>query len=346
MTHRVTALPRRVLLQSLGFGAVGLAAAPVLLQVKPARGAEAEVNLQLGWLASNAIVGEVCAYAKGFFVDNGIDLQVTPGGPGVDGVASVASGAASLGQLSSSPSLMLARSAGIPVKAIAVGSQKHPFTYFSLSDDPIRSPQDMIGKTIATQPTARILIKALLAHNKIPEDQVTVVNMGNDMNQLLSGQAQAVTGWKTNVNALSILGDKRVDLMLWDTGIHLYANVYYATDETLAQHFDVLAGYLRAAAKGWAYANDNREEATALLVEAYPILDLASERKALDLVLDFSFNQTTREGGWGVMDPDNWQRQVDIYANLDQFQGDVPKVSDVMTLEVLQATAADRPKLG
>ncbi len=60
-------------------------------------------------------------------------------------LGSMACGRASIGQLSSSPSLMLARSAGIPVKAIAAGYQKHPFTYFSLSGDPIRSPQDMIG---------------------------------------------------------------------------------------------------------------------------------------------------------------------------------------------------------
>ena len=57
-------------------------------------------------------------------------------------------------------------------------------------------------------------MRALLAYNNISEDDVEIVNMGSDMNQLLTGQAQAVTGWSTNVNALSILGDDRVDLML------------------------------------------------------------------------------------------------------------------------------------
>ena len=140
---------------------------------------------------------------------------------------------------------MLARSAGIPVKAFAAGYQKHPFTYFSLDDNPITTPQDMIGKTIATQPTAFILLRALLAKNGIAEDQVTLVNMGSDMNQLMTGQADAVTGWQTNTNALKMLGDKRVDMMLWDTGIQLYANVYYTTDDTLAEHADVLADFLR-----------------------------------------------------------------------------------------------------
>ena len=84
-------------------------------------------------------MGEVVAKRMGIYAEEGIELEVTPGGPGVDGVASVAAGRAQSGQLSSSPSLMLARSAGIPVKAFAAGYQKHPFTYFSLANNPIRT---------------------------------------------------------------------------------------------------------------------------------------------------------------------------------------------------------------
>ncbi|MGH1484068.1 MAG: ABC transporter substrate-binding protein, partial [Geminicoccales bacterium] len=179
-----------------------LAAAPSLITVTAAAADSATVNMQLGWLASNGILGEVVAKNQGFYEEEGIVLDVTPGGPGVDGVASVAAGRSSVGQLSSSPSLMLARSAGIPVKAFAAGYQQHPFTYFSLTGDPIREPKDMVGKTIATQPTAVILLRALLAKNGIDEGDVEIVNMGSDMNQLMTGQAAAVTGWLTNTNAL------------------------------------------------------------------------------------------------------------------------------------------------
>ena len=141
---------------------------PSFISVEALGAGKAKVNMQLGWLASNGIMGEVVAKRMGYYYDEeGIELEVTPGGPGVDGVASVAAGRAQSGQLSSSPSLMLARSAGIPVKAFAAGYQKHPFTCFSLANNPIRTPQDMIGKTIATQPTAVILLRALLAKNGI-----------------------------------------------------------------------------------------------------------------------------------------------------------------------------------
>lgn len=305
-----------------------------------------KVTMQLGWLASNGILGEVAANAKGFYKEEGVELEIVPGGPNVDGVGSVAAGRATLGQLSSSPSVMLARSAGIPVKAIAAGYQKHPFTYFSLKSDPIRTPKDMIGKTIATQPTAFILLRALLAANGIAEDQVEIVNMGSDMNQLMTGQAQAVTGWLTNTNALKVLGEDRVDLMLWDTGIQLYANVYYSTDTEISDNPDVLASYLRGSARGWGFVKENPEAAVDMLVEAYPNLDRASELEAVKTVLGFSFNDVTAKDGWGAMNRANWEKQVKTYADLDQFKGAVPTVDDVMTTKILDMTAETRAKVG
>jgi NitT/TauT family transport system substrate-binding protein len=344
-SHPTLELNRRRLLRAgVALGAVG--AASSLIGVTGRAGDMAKVDMQLGWLASNGLLGEVVAKRKGFYEEEGIELTVTPGGPNVDGVASVAAGRSQVGQLSSSPSLMLARSAGIPVKAFCAGYHTHPFTYFPLPSDPIREPKDMVGKTIATQPTAFILARALLAKNGIAEDQVNLVNMGSDMNQLLTGQAAAVTGWLTNTNALEILGPDRVELRLWDTGIQLYANVYYATDQVLGEQEDVLVRYLTGSARGWGYAKEHPEEAVDLLVAEYPMLDRASELEAVGPVLGFSFGEATRARGWGQMTRENWQAQLDIYARLGQFKGATPAVDDVMTLAILDATKEVRPKIG
>ncbi len=348
MQDSISQINRRSFLKSTAVAGAfaGVGGVSSLISVTARAADMVKVDMQLGWLASNGLLGEIVAKRKGFFEEAGVDFSITPGGPNVDGVASVAAGRSEVGQLSSSPSLMLARSAGVPVKAFAAGYQKHPFTYFSLSDNPIRTPQDMIGKTIATQPTAFILARALLAKNNISEDQVTLINMGSDMTPLLSGQAQAVTGWQTNVSALKVLGDKRVDMMLWDTGIQLYANVYYANDDTLANNADALAKFLDAAARGWGYAKEHPDEAVDLLVAEYPSFDKAAEMEAAPMVIGFSFGDTTKANGWGQMTKENWQAQIDIYAQLDQFKGGTPKVDDVMTLDILNMTEAARKEVG
>ena len=342
--HHLTIGRRRLLQYGAAMG--GTAALSSMISVTAASANGTHINMQLGWLASNGILGEVAAKREGYYDEVGIELEVTPGGPGVDGVASVAAGRAGVGQLSSSPSLMLARSAGIPVKAFAAGYQKHPFTYFSLANNAIRTPADMVGQTIATQPTAVILLRALLAKNGISEEDVEVVNMGSDMNQLLTGQAAAVTGWMTNTNALKILGDDRVDMMLWDAGIQLYANVYYTTDEMLGDHSDALAAFLTGSARGWGFVRENPEAAVDHLVAEYPNLDRDSELEAVHAVLGFSFNDVTAAAGWAAMNPENWQAQIDVYDQLDQFEEETPTLDDVMTLDILNATEAVRMQVG
>lgn len=324
-----------------------VAAGQTLVSIQPAGAASpAKVRMQLGWLASNGLLGEVVAMKKGFYAEQGLELEIVPGGPNVDGVAGVASGQSTLGQISSSPSIMLARGAGVPIKAIAAGYQKHPYAYFSRKGKPIRSAQDMIGKTVAIQPTGAILLRALLARNNVPEDKVKIVNMGADMNQLVTGQADAVVGWITNTNALKVLGDDRVDLMLWDAGIQLYANVYYTTDAELAKHPKELSGWMAATAKGWGYARDHQAEAVGILVDTFPNLDKASEMEAIGPLMKFAFNETTKSAGWGAMTKDNWAAQIKSYADLGQFKDKVPTVDDVMTLSVLDATADIRKQVG
>ena len=178
----------------------------------------------------------------------------------------------------------------------------------------------------------------------LAEDQVEVVNMGSDMNQLMTGQAQAVTGWLTNTNALKVVGAGRVDMMLWDTGIQLYANPYYVTDKTLDENFDAVVSYLRGSARGWAFVKNNPEQAVDMLVKAYPNLSRESDLEAIGPVLGFSFNEATRAKGWGDMTRANWEEQIRIYADLGQFKGAVPTVDDVMTTAVLDATADVRAK--
>jgi NitT/TauT family transport system substrate-binding protein len=282
----------------------------------------------------------------GYYAEEGLTLEVVPGGPNIDGVASVASGQANLGSISSSPSLMLARSAGLPIKCIAAGYQKHPYAYFSLKKNPILTAQDMIGKNIGIQATGKILLRALLAKNGIAEDQVQMTVIGGDMAPLMTGQVDAITGWTTNVAALEILGDQRETLSLWDAGIQLYANPYYVNDASLADHPDKVAAMLRASARGWGYVHDNPEAAVDMLVERYPNLDKASELAAVPLVIDYSFNESTAERGWGTMTKDNWQAQIDIYEQLEQFESAAPNVDDIMTLDILEATADARPHYG
>lgn len=294
---------------------------------------------QLGWQGDYEQLGEAVAVAKGYYADQGITLKIQQGGPNNDGVSIVSSGRAMIGQTSSSPAIMLARSQGQPVKAIAAGLQKHPFTYFSLPDKPVQSPQDLVGKTVGTQATAQILLNALLAKNNIPTDKVHVKIIGSDITPLTTHQVDVYSGWATDRASLS-KAPNAVAMPLWDTGIHLYGLVYYTNDNALKNNPKVLQGWMTATAKGWAYAQQHLDEAINDLAKFYPNVDKAAETASAKVLFNqFIASPATATNGWGDMEKSVWQDQLNMWNQLGQFKsGTTPKVSDVMTTAVLSAT--------
>lgn len=323
-------------------GAVGS-----VLTIGPRRAHAAQsIEMQLGWIGGGNQLGEVVAQRLGYFAEEGLELTISPGGPNNDGVASVASGRAAVGQVSSSPSLMLAVSQDLPVRCFAVSAQKHPYAFFSLAKNPVHTAAELRGKKVGVQATGVVLLRALLAKNGMELKDVQVVTIGSDMMPIMTGQVDVVTGWLTNTTALKVLGPDRVALRLWDAGVQLYANPYYATPDTIAKQGDTLARFIKASARGWAFAHGNRDKAVELLVKQYPNLVAADERAAADVMLDYTFDEHTKLAGYGAMDRDVWQAQIDLYAGLGQFTKRTPKVDEVMTLDILNATAAARPRIG
>jgi NitT/TauT family transport system substrate-binding protein len=332
---------RRRLLLGAAVGVAGYAAfrAPLV------RAADT-VNMQLGWLVDYNQTGELVAQALGYYEQEKMTLVVQPGGSNIDGVAIVASGQCEIGQTPSSAALMMASSHDIPVIAFAAGAQRHPFAFFSLPKSPVRTPQDMVGKKIGIQSTSQVLLNALLKKNGIDPSKIEVVIVGYDMVPLLSGQVDAISGWVIDVGVLKSLGPDFVTMSLWDTGIHLYSDVYYTTHDMAQRAPDQLARFLRATARGWQYTYENRDKAVEILVKANSNLQPAETRSALDALLKYEFNEETKKNGWGTMSPQVWQEQIDVYKELNQFTAKVPTLSDMMTTAILEATAGDRPKFG
>ena len=333
---------RRRLLQAGAVAVTGFSG--TFLSCEALAADKAVVSMQLGWIPGGNQIGEVVAKQMGFYAQEGIELKIESGGPSTDGVAVVASGRFEVGQISSSPSIMLAASQGLPIKCFATGLQQHPYCFFSLKKNPVRTVKDMAGKKIGIHSTGMILLKALLAKNKVPEKEVQIIPIGTDMSPLLAGQVDAIAGWQTNTTALKALGPERIDLRMWDAGVRLYALPYYATVKTIQSRSDVLQRFLKATARGYVYANANRDRAVDMLVKEFPNLNRADEREAINTFMTYAFNQNTQVHGWGAMDPVVWQEQIDMYSQLGQFTKHTPKPEDVYTMDILAATLASRLK--
>ena len=327
-----------------GVGALG---AGLVSINRPARADESiDLTVQFDWLMSNGQIGEVVALKRGYFEEEGLNVTFNPGGPNAQTVSPILSGRAAIGQFSESGQAITAHGNGLPIRVIACGFQHSPFAFFSLPRSPVRSPQDMIGKRIGIQPTARFVLDMILAKHNIDPSRLEIVSMGFDMGPLITGQLDVVTGWQTNTKALSLLGPERIDFLPQQAGIDSYANVYFASIRNFEKNRATFTGYLSAVARGWGWAYNNREQSIDVLVSAYPNLDREIEKATVDLIMDLSFTNQTLKDGWGTFNRAKLQTQIDLYSTHKRFSKAAPVYDTFATQDILNATKYVRLKAG
>jgi NitT/TauT family transport system substrate-binding protein len=302
-----------------------------------------KLKLQYGWTVDEGLVGEVVAIKKGFFEEEGLDVEILPGGPNNDGVASVASGRAQVGVASESPPVMLAQSQRIPVKAFGAQLQAHPYAYFALPDTKLDSPADLKGKTVGVPPPAVGMLDAYLKDNGLSKDDLGgVKSVSFDVGPLLQRRVDVWGGWLTDRAQLRLLPEGYRVLRYADS-VPLYGGVYYANPRFLENEPEKAQAFMRAVSRGWNFAKENPEEAARIFVDAYPNSEgkssVESIVEAQRTLAPFMWTETSETNGYGAMDTAAWQEQLDLWEQTGQFdRGDVPTVEDVMTMDVLDAT--------
>lgn len=302
-----------------------------------------KLKLQYGWTVDEGLIGEVVAIKQGFFEEEGLDVEILPGGPNNDGVASVASGRAQVGVAAESPPVMLAASQGIPVKAFGAQLQSHPYAYFALPETTLESPADLKGKTVGVPPPAVGMLDAYLKDNGLSKDDLGgVKSVSFDVGPLLQRRVDVWGGWLTDRAQLRLLPEGYRVLRYADS-VPLYGGVYYANPRFLESDPEKAQAFMRAVARGWNFAKENPEEAARIFVDAYPNSEgkssIESIVEAQRTLSPFMWTETSETNGYGAMDTAAWQEQLDLWEQTGQFdRGDVPTVEDVMTMDVLDAT--------
>jgi NitT/TauT family transport system substrate-binding protein len=292
------------------------------LPTHDAAAANRKVRLQLAWLPNSAEAGEIVALKKGYFADVGLDVQILPGGPGSNPIQETLAGVADIG-IAYAPQIMYAANKGLPIKTFAASFQKAPLTFYSLGQSNIKSIKDWKGKRVGAGQDAEAQVKAILDFNGMKMDDITFVQAQPPA--LMQGQVDVVASWPTNLAQIQPITSNPGGYntqSIWDNGLQFQSNYYVATTTTLANDTDMLVKFIEAADKGWAYAANHPEEAGKLIATMSSGLDAKKEEASLRVTLDqgFIYNDETKKNGFGNIEPDRWQRTLDLYAKIGEIK--------------------------
>lgn len=208
--------------------------------------------MQAAWINDAEFAGYFLAMDQGYYAAEGLDLTYLPGGPDVIPEATIVAGRADLALTTPDTTIKAILDQGAKFKIIGAQYQKNPIGIVSLKKNPIMSPADMVGKTIAVPPVNTISVEAVLAANGIDRASVNIVPYAYDPTPLIKGEIDASLDFTTNVPyTISQAGEEATSFLLYDFGYTIYNDTVVVTEEILATKRKELVAWLRASRKGW-----------------------------------------------------------------------------------------------
>lgn len=232
----------------LGTAAAGVAASALPFRARAAT----PLTMQAAWINDAEFAGYFLAMDQGYYTEAGLDLEYLSGGPDVIPESTIIAGRADLALTTPDTTIKAIAEQGAPFKIIGAQYQKNPIGIVSLAKNPINTPQDLIGKTLAVPPVNVISVEAMLKMNGIEPGQVNIVPYAYDPTPLVKGEIDASLDFTTNVPfTIQQAGEEATSFLLYDFGYTIYNDTVVVTEQVLAEKRDLLVAWLRASRKGW-----------------------------------------------------------------------------------------------
>ncbi len=236
-----------------------------------------KVTLQLKWVTQAQFAGYFVAKDKGFYEEEGLDVEIKPGGPDIAPEQVIAGGGADV-IVDWMGGALAAREKGVGLVNIAQPFKKAGMQMVCPADGPIKSEADFKGHTLGVwfygneYPFYAWMNKLGLSTDG-GADGVTVLKQSFDVQPLIQKQADCISVMTYNEYwQLIDAGFKPEDLIVFNysaMGNDLLEDGLYALEEDLAkpEFKDKMVRFVRASMKGWKYATENSDEAAEIVME-------------------------------------------------------------------------------
>jgi ABC-type nitrate/sulfonate/bicarbonate transport system substrate-binding protein len=232
---------------------LSLAGAGAAMSVLPGRAlAATPLTMQAAWINDAEFAGYYVALDKGLYKEAGLDLTYLSGGPDVIPESTLVSAKADLALTTPDTTVTAITQQGAKFKIIGAQYQKNPIGIVSLAEKPIKTPQDLIGKTLAVPPVNVVSVEAMFALQGIDKSKVNIVPYAYDPTPLIKGEIDASLDFTTNVPfTIKQAGKDATSFLLYDFGFTIYNDTVVVSEETLKTKRKELVAWLKVSRAGW-----------------------------------------------------------------------------------------------
>lgn len=234
-----------------------------------------KVVLMLNWFVYGEHAPFFLGKERGYFEQEGIDLQIQEGRGSAATIQAVAAGSVDMGYADVGV-MMKAASRGAPVKTIGVLLQATPAAVVSPADRNIKTPQDLIGKTIAITPGDAVTPMFPLYLGKVGLTEKQFKTVAGDaqvkMNAVTNRQADALLGFITEQGArMPGIVKQPVNMLRFsDAGLSLVSLGLVTQNNAMRQRTDAYKRFMKAATRSVEAAMKEPSAAIDAMLKAHP----------------------------------------------------------------------------
>lgn len=289
----------------------------------PASGELTKVSIVLGFTASPEYSPAFVALEKGYFREEGYDVEIVQGG-NVEPTVLVATGQNDylFGSMDDVP---LAAQEGLGLRAVAANRQVNAFGIMTAPDSGISTPKDLEGKQVAlpSAGASRLLWSPFVSLNGVDESKVEIVSVSGraTVTALLSGDVDAASG-ASYTNLVRVREDMPDAgwLAYADYGVGTIGSGLVTTESKIEESPDEVRGIVRAFLRG---LNDSLTEHQFAVdsVEKYFPEGISAYQDPIQVIT--TVNEMVGKP-LGQMSDEVWQATVDVLVQAGDLESPQP----------------------
>ena len=266
------------------------------------------------------------AQGKGYYAEEGLEVEFKTARGGVDVAKQVGAGNAVIGGGIGDTSLIV-RANGIPVKAVAVLGGGSLMILATDQEAGIDRIEDLKGRTVTTmsyQDTTFYALLGMMASVGLTRNDIDAQAAGpaNTWKLFIAGEADAMAAVPDWI-AIAAAQGKKMNLFPADAHFRSMAQAILAADDVIAGQPELIGKLVRATLKGMRDIMDDPEQAARDYVKAVPQHE--GKEKAMEAVFRL-YNQYVYPGQetLGAMDADRLAALQDFYVGQGIVREKVP----------------------
>ena len=293
----------------------------------------AKVKIRLDWKAGAQHAPFYLGKQRGYYKDEGIDLDIISGSGSSDTIKQIGSKAVEFGLVDA---LVLVQGAQqrVPAKSIAAYYQLTPIVLISPQAKPVTNPRQLLdGVKLGSKKGSATFqgLIALLAANNMTLEQIKLVDIGFGVQPLLVKQVDAIMGFSMNEPIEAESAGMAVSLMrISDYGVNTYGLTIAANPDFMQQKPEVVKAFMKATLRSVAETIKDPAAAVGAVTAAVAEIDAKRETKVLEHTLPYWQSKETDTGGFGVQTEQRWRDTIEVARKLGLIESAL-KTEDVFT---------------